>query len=355
LVNAQQLTPTAEEQSGYDYALAQAYALRAYAHYEIMRHYTPDLLDPNGISIPYVDFVATAQDNPPRNTVGEVKAGIFNDLEMAESLIGNNGSVDRVNSDFITFLRARIEIITGGNQNALDLANEVIARYPLADRTQYENMFLDVDNTEVIFKKVLLQADTRIGGAWYFTGTGGAFIEMSSEFYNALNPADIRFNVNVDEEMTDPAENLFFIGKYSGKGGFDYLNDYKAMRVSEMYLIKAEAQAKLGSLSEAASTIKQIRDARFGSDTQLQDFSNLQVALTSILKERRLELSYEGHRYIDLKRFRNDLNIGLDRDPIDCTGAAPWSIAPNDFRFTLPIPFSEINANTSINSNNPGY
>lgn len=352
--NAERITPGEGQQNQYNYILAQAYAMRALAHYNLFVHFTPDMLDPNGSSIPYVDYVVTT-DWPVKNSVQEVKAGMLADLDMAESLIGTNGDVFVVNPDFITFLRARIQLVTGSYQEAIDLSNELIAIYPLADRTQYVNMFLDADVTEVIFKQDFTQADTRFANIWYFTATEDSpFMEMSTELYNELDPADVRYEVLVEPD-SDPANGVHMINKYPGSNGIVYVNDFKAMRVSELYLIKAEAQARMGQFGPAANTLKELRDARFGASTSLDSYANEFEALTAVLAERRIELAYEGQRYIDLRRFRNDLNQGMDRASVDCGGAAPCSLAPSDRRFTMPFPLHEMESNPNFTNNNPGY
>ncbi|GIR50809.1 MAG: hypothetical protein CM15mP59_5510 [Flavobacteriaceae bacterium] len=53
------------------------------------------------------------------------------------------------------------------------------------------------------------------------------------------------------------------------------MNDLKVLRVSEMYLIHAEAQAALGDLAGSAATLKALRDARFDSATTDQVFQML--------------------------------------------------------------------------------
>ena len=88
--------------------------------------------------------------------------------------------------------------------------------------------------------------------------------------------------------------------------------------------------------------------------TPLSSFSNLEDAINEILTERRLELAYEGHRYIDLKRTRSITNDGIDRDGADCGGSIPCNLIATDYRFTFPIPVAELNANTNI-TQAPGY
>ena len=73
--------------------------------------------------------------------------------------------------------------------------------------------------------------------------------------------------------------------------------------------------------------------------------------------ERRKELAFEGHRYIDLKRLGADAGVpGTDRDATDGANSnaiSPLNILLGDYRFTLPIPQAEININPLIQ--NPGY
>ena len=88
----------------------------------------------------------------------------------------------------------------------------------------------------------------------------------------------------------------------------------------------------------------------------MQTYASAQSALTDILKERRIELAFEGHRYIDMKRLGVVANQQFDRDPRDCEAATLCLIPSDDYRLTLPIPATELAANASIRTQqNPGY
>ena len=147
-----------------------------------------------------------------------------------------------------------------------------------------------------------------------------------------------------------------------GKPGFVTRNDIKVFRLSEMYFILAECLANEGNINGAsnsvASVIKQIRDARnFLGAQPLPVYADATAAWAGILDERRLELCFEGFRYIDMKRLGTLAGQTLDRHPTDDQiSGAELSIPNNDYRFTMPIPLDEINGNPGIASQqNPGY
>jgi hypothetical protein len=350
LAGAEGVTPESGEQAAYDNIKGQLYGLRALSHFQLFQWFSTDYEDGASLSVPYVDFVVTIE-QLPRNTVAEVIAGINSDLAMAESLLSDTNENILLTKDALTAIQARLGLYTDDRVLALNSANELIGKYPLANQVQYVDMFNDADDTEVIFKaKRVVGSDFSIGGIWYFTGSAGPFLEMSNGLYDALSPTDIRRQVNFWESESDPANNSHLIGKYLGPG---FTNDMKVFRSSEMYFIKAEVEAKNGLLGDAATTLKQIRDARFGINSALDVYANTNEALTAILAERRIELAYEGHRYLDIKRLRNVLNIGLTRETIDCPDGA-CTLPQGDFRWNLPIPLPELNANDAM-VQNPGY
>jgi hypothetical protein len=150
-------------------------------------------------------------------------------------------------------------------------------------------------------------------------------------------------------------------GKLSGATGFTLTNDLKVFRTSEMYFIKMEARAAAGDLTTVATMLKNFRDVRTlagGQPQPLPDYAgNAAAAWADILLERRKELCYEGHRYVDLRRL-GPLAGGLsvDRYARDCSeNSVPICELPlGDHRYILPIPIDEIIGNASVQQN-PEY
>lgn len=381
---ALEITPEADEQLRYNNALGEAYALRAFAHFQLLSYFSTDYADDSALAGILLDFVPTVDQELPRNTNGEFFALIGDDLNKAFNLLNVESSTTFVSKDFVTALRARIAAYRGNYGVAATQAQLLLDKYSLANRAQYEAMFLDADNTEIIFKLERTINDSYDGqgatgsgfaGGWaganfaFVDGTidGSPYFEMGRSLFNTLDPADIRFDVNVNSTsvISDDYENaedfrtedILVIGKYPGNEK-PLLNDLKVFRTSEMLLIRAEAYADAGTINGAsnstAALLKQLRDARFGTDTALPTFADATAAFGAILDERRIEFAFEGHRWKDLKRLGNIGNRSIVRDPLDCVVNGACTLPVSDFRFTMPIPLVELNANSLIQQT-PGY
>lgn len=252
--------------------------------------------------------------------------------------------------------------------------------YGNASTNPYRKMFNDTAQGEIIFA-----LDRPAAGAWEniagefatntTNATGSPFFEVGRNLFNLLRsvPGDVRRYANVDPtSIIDPnydqpgvnydQTDVLIIDKYPGKtiSGYSLRNDIKVFRLSEMYFILAECYAHNGSLNGAsgsvASVLQLIRTKRnFLGAQPLPNYADANAALTDILLERRKELCFEGHRYIDLKRLGPVLGLSIDRNATDdAIAGLPTTLPITDYRFTLPIPTNEVNANTIIQQN-PGY
>ncbi|WP_420574702.1 RagB/SusD family nutrient uptake outer membrane protein [Kordia sp.] len=359
LAGAASITPSTADTDTYNNVLAQCYAFRAYLHHDLLVYYAEDLMNASALGVYYQNTVSTTN-FPARQTVGEVLTEIENDLTLAASLMpASSTDINFATPDFITFLRARVALYSGDYTTAIANANTIISRFPLADQTQYAGMFNgDTDTTEVIFKFDNVQGNNAsIAGNWIFTGTGGNFVEMSTGLFAAFAPGDVRRSVNLDA-ASDPGATppSLVIGKYPAGADTNYINDYKAMRASEAYLIRAEANARKAApdFAAASADVNAIRSARFGTPQTTSPYTSLNQAITAIKEESRLEFCFEGKRYIDIKRYRNILNEGITRDAADCPGGIPCAVPVSSAKFTFPIPQAEINANPNVVQNS-GY
>lgn len=372
-----------DELDQYNNILGQAFAIRAALHHIIMSYFSPDLTDDSALAGILLDFVPTPTDQLPRNTNGEFYALIDSDLNLAQSLITIDQGNTFINDDFVTALKARVAAYKEDYATAAPLAQSLLIDYPIANRAEYEAMFLDTDETENIFKLERTIGDnydgqgvtgSAIASGWAganfafvdATADGSPYFEMGRAIFNQLDPNDIRYDVNVAPTSTvDPnyqtspnalQSDRLIIQKYVGSENQALMNDLKVFRSSEMLFILAEARADSGDLTGAASFIDQLRDARFGADQGAPVYASQEEAFAGILAERQIELVYEGHRYKDIKRLGVRAGVGVQRDAVDCSINGACTLTPDDHRFTLPIPRSEISGNPVIaDQQNPGY
>lgn len=350
---------------------AQLLALRALCHFDLLQYFTPDYSNPQSPSVIIMDFVPELSDIFPRNTAGEVFEFVNNDLDTAADLIGstNSGDIFYVNQDVIKAIKARVALFEGNYELAGTLAGELIADYPLVTNAVdfeaiWDDTFIDEADSpaagrEVIFALARIQGDNDIAGNFYANETtidGSPFYEMSNQLYDLYPAADARKSIWVDatSDLTG-SDRIILIDKYKGGPAGLMINHVKLFRTAEMYFIRAEVEARAGNLTGAATSIQQLRAKRFATAPAAPVFTSQNEALAEILLERRKELCFEGHRYLDLKRLGGELGIGINRDPRDCASfSAPCDLLANDYRFTLPIPLNETSPNPTIEQN-PGY
>ncbi|TAJ54668.1 MAG: RagB/SusD family nutrient uptake outer membrane protein, partial [Chitinophagaceae bacterium] len=143
-------------------------------------------------------------------------------------------------------------------------------------------------------------------------------------------------------------KNVKVINKYPNNNNYTI----KVVRLSEVYLIAAEASYQTGNIPQALTYVNQVatrRDAAFAGYAS----AGAQV-LEDILTERRKELAFEGHRFWDLVRYNRDVvRVNVNGN---YPGNVPLTIAKDNFRRILPIPQTELDANPNIKSQqNTGY
>lgn len=360
-----------------DHVKANLLALRALCHLNLFEYFTPDYKDGNGLSVIKMDFVpADYRDVFPRNTVSEILTFIKEDLENALTLFKTEDEIDTLDSELgatianeytnyfyltarsVAFLKAKIALYEGNYPLAQTLAQDAInaAGVVLSPKTVYTSMFSDTAQGESVFTLSRLSGNNGIVLNYYFnTGSGGPtddILQVSRQLYELYENNDIRKTVVI--RNADNASSTFLVGKYVGSADGTTINDIKVFRLSEMKLILAEAKARNGNLVGAANDVRDIRNARIGG-APLPVYADLNAALADILLERRKELAFEGHRYLDIKRIGNDINVGINRLQVDAaTFSAPLALPASDYRFTFPIPQNEIFANPTIGQN-PNY
>jgi starch-binding outer membrane protein, SusD/RagB family len=180
-------------------------------------------------------------------------------------------------------------------------------------------------------------------------GTGNAnSTTISPELLNSFEAGDLR-RLNWIDSVIEPGVTYYFPFKYQQANVSNIIEYETVLRLAEQFLIRAEAEANLGDMTDAASDLNIIRHrAGLAPSNILTASSNLQQADSAILHERRVELFTEwGQRWFDLIRTGTVNSVmGSPVNVCQLKGGV-W----NSNSQLYPIPQSEILADPNLTQN----
>ena len=120
--------------------------------------------------------------------------------------------------------------------------------------------------------------------------------------------------------------------------------DYVYMRVDEMYLLNAEANAKLGNTADARTSLKDVLELRLDDVNYINTLAG-QALEDEIYLQTRIELWGEGKSYLAMKRNKATITI-----PSNSLFLAGTSMPYNDNRLYFKIPQAEVLNNPALTS-----
>lgn len=361
--------------------IGECYFLRAFCHFNLAKFYArPYTQDPSADGI----ILRTSSSDPSskaRSTVAEVYAAVIADAEKGAALMEEQRGVQYASREAAWALLSRAYLYKGNNDSTIYYSDKVInsGRFALTDTTSFRTMFSNAAGSrETIFCAAFTTVDDygkagSIASMIYSDGNSGWGEEFASQSLRdtmSAYPKDVRWYYIVPAK--DGAGNLqkkngievYYILKFSGQGGSPTLSSPILFRLAEMYLNRAEAEAKAGNTTAALNDLDMIRKNR-GLEGSLYNGQLPQgkTALATVLKERRIELAFEGHRTFDVYRNKLDLNRtywgyhlpGLKESDIDLSkkpaGYENMIIGPDHKRVVYYIPIDEIQTNKQCSQN----
>lgn len=357
-----------------DRLMSEALVIRALVHFDLSRVYAKPYNVDNGASlgIPLVLEPLEMDALPSRNSVADVYKQVIKDLEDALAIGGlsNKKNYGYVNEWFAKGLLAKVNLYKGDNKAALDYAEDVINNSPYALWTTEE--YVDGWNTsdegrkEMIFELVNKSSDDwtdREGIAYLMYEDGYADLIATKSFLElmASDPDDVRNGILLAPTKADLVKTYgtqkIFVNKFPPNAGKDVrLNSSPVMRLSEIYLIAAEAAA-WDKKSDVAA--KYLNSIVLRANPEAEELSQEKATVERVLLERRKELVGEGHRFFDA--MRSNQTITRYTDPED-RGFHYLLIKESQqfdrkyYRTILPIPIDEVNVNPNLkDQQNPGY
>lgn len=379
------LTSDAEKEE-LERRLGDVYFARALAYAELIRFYCEaydeDIADKEEMG---VSLKLSYADASPvkRSTLRESYAQVISDLEFAEKYIPSSRSV--ADSPYFSIgavnaLRSRIYLYMGGTGNTpdaeaekknlekcIEYAGKVINSdvYELCNGTtgsgsDYEKIWSFDTGSEVIWKVAM--SSTSLGSS-----LGKIFLNfVAPDYYNPdyvfaeeirklFYEGDCRSSLFVTDYTVGTGHDQPMVIKYFGNTNLDggatkkFINMPKVFRLSEVYLLRAEAYYKLGLKEEANADITAIRKKRitsYGSSGASGD-----DLFKEIQNERAIELYMEGFRLSDLKRWKLPIQRKKQIYTVDGPDNNELNIPYNSTKYCLttwPIPKHELEATDGV-------
>lgn len=358
----------------------EAYFCRAEAYLNLVRHFGKDYdpSDTQSLGVPLVlhyDLYAL----PARNTVHEVYDQIKADLDSAAVLLaGEAGELGAMypTIDAVNALYARYYLDVEDYENAIAAADAVIGtgKYALAkDSKEMDAEYKDDAGSEAIMQMYGSKAELPNSASVYTSMFKSSIPEYgvcsralflpTKKLVDAYDAGDLRkacwfattnfyTEVNGSYYRGKFATFVKFIGNsllYDGvvPNGCQMTKPYK---ISEMYLIKAEAQAQLGNVPGARATLGIIQTARGAAKTG--------GTLEDVQLEWFRETPGEGFRLSCLKRWHvgfeaREGQTGALNVHALMTGTyyTERAMAADDYHFVWPVPAGEIRLNPNLEQN----
>ncbi|KQO22859.1 carbohydrate-binding protein SusD [Flavobacterium sp. Leaf82] len=338
---------------------AEALAIRAYAHFLLSQVYSQDYsytADASHLGIVYnTKSIKTGIQYPVRETAANTYNLIITDLKTAIDNYGDKSlltgaAYSLFNKNNTKALLARVYLQKNDWNNAYETANDVITNSGVA-LTNKANLISEWEKADLPVSEILLEfalkkdSEGSVSSSMsqvygYTSATSYQAYAASNDLFNLYENADLRKQLFLTQPLQTLVNGLLTNVNYNFTKKFQNNAGYVAFRLSEMYLIRAEAALETNRNDVALADINSIR-ARANA-TLLTSTTNLKE---NILLERRKELCFEGQLFFDLKR--NHKNISR----IDGCISSTCSLIYPSLKFVLPIPTYNTNLNPNLQQN----
>ncbi|WP_134091477.1 RagB/SusD family nutrient uptake outer membrane protein [Olivibacter sp. XZL3] len=350
-----------------DHIIGQSLALRAHSYYYLVNFFCKTDLNSPGVPL----YTEPTTEGKGRGTVQEVYNQIFADLTEAERLLAGKSRVHRSHINLATAqgIHARVALQYGDYNTALQVADQAIANSDASLFTQGQYTaagFNTLSSAEWLWGLEVNVEQSTIFASFYShmdnrQATGGYAAlgtqkKITKALYDQIPEEDVRKNMfagSPDAELP-----IYSQVKFQLRQSGNWASDYLLMRLAEMYLIKAEAAARLGQDGVAIDALQSLVVTRYPSYSA----SNLggNALLQEILLQRKIELWGEGFGLLDIKRLGNGLNRPTgpgNHAGANLNGGTANNFNPNLFdlpastnRWLFAIPQDEINANKALST-----
>jgi starch-binding outer membrane protein, SusD/RagB family len=351
---------------------AQAYALRAYCYFNLIRLYQRTYVGHQGDpGVPlYTEPSNAKTEGKGRGTVEMVYTQINADLDSSIARFQDASArrhISHINLNVAHGLKARVALTQENWAAAQTHAALAKTGITLMSTTEMLGGFNTVVNPEWMWASEVNEEQSLSWPSFWShvdASVDGSYANRArrcifSWLYNQIPATDVRkqwFNGVVGTPSTGPNFNYNQL-KFEVKAAGSWSSDLLYMRGSEMYLIEAEAQCMLGNYPEARTLLTAAigyKDPSFaatlaaipnGNTLNLGSTGPVNNLLDYIILQRRIELWGEGFRGFDVQRLKTGFSRVGGNHPVVLTITDPES-----WQWIMMIPQKEFDGNKNMNS-----
>lgn len=341
------------------YILGQAKAIRAHSYFYLTQYFT-ETYNPSAEILPIYDDLG--DQNGPKVATSEIFNLIESDLTSAIDLLDgfNRTGKNEINKYVAKGILAYVYAYQGDKwQQVFDLTGDIMTNggFTLMSSEEVLGGFNNLGTPGWMWGiDLTIDTDLALVSWWgqidYFSysyAAAGDAKAIDSGLYAEIPDDDVRkaqFYAPAGSYLDLMPINKFYAPAREPMGQNPVVTDYVFMRVAEMYLLHAEAAARLGNDAVAVSTLKELLSERIPDASYVDGLSG-QALLDEIYLQTRIELWGEGKSYLALKRFKETVVRGANH--LSYVGEP---IPYDDDKLTFEIPQSEIQNNPFIDSQN---
>ena len=351
-------------------AKAEARTFRAFDHFlavnTFAKAYDPATASTDGgvCIMEHYDLEAT----PAKSTVAEVYDFIIKDLEESVDLLQEKPvNIYHPNKAFGYALLAKVYLFHRDWEKAKTAAETSLR----LNSTLVDYNVINNDGGTARNRDYAKENNPEVLSYHWMSGWGGAeqvalyhYGIISPELKQLFESNDLRYKLFLRDTGTS-ITSWFDTGSgaaiwtpaITNLDRFTYM--IVGMRTAEVYLILAEAYARLNQLNQAVDYVNRLRAKRLsGTNTAIATPSSQKEMMDQIILERRKELLYGFNRFFDLKRFNTEpeyqKTITRQFPVVNVSEAYPqktYTLQPNSRMYIIPFPHSARDKNPNLTLN----
>ena len=328
------LTPALKNQY-----VGEAKFIRALSYFDLARAW-------GGVQL-ILEPTASLQNRPQttRSSLEETYSQIIKDLDEAEELLPNTLNRIRATKRTVWALKARVYLYKKDWALAEQYASKLIdlsADYTLVK--PYSGWFAGnvIATPESVFELEYSAINpSAIRAQMQHPTNGGTYrYAPTDKFVQLLNDPNVSGGRKaLISSVTQSGTTIWFGNLYYRLPATDPAYIF---RITELYLIRAEARAQLENVSGAVADLNKVRDRAGIAPTAAATQDEILLAIEN---ERRIEFAFEPHRWFDLARTKRAKAVleALDKNTV---------VDAHELLF--PIPIVQIQLDASLKQNT-GY